>query len=102
MTTDRWGFNDWAKSYDEDVYDVTRPDQFTFRDYDRVLDRIIEYCDLPHNDYTHILDIGIGTGNLSRRFLHTGIPITGLDPSEGMMEICRRKFPDITLLPEGQ
>ncbi|MGD9118514.1 MAG: class I SAM-dependent methyltransferase, partial [Dehalococcoidia bacterium] len=99
MTEDRWGFNDWAKSYDEDVYDTTRPDQFTFQDYDRVLDTIVEYCDLPHNTCTRILDIGIGTGNLARRFLHSGIPITGIDPSTGMMETCRRKFPDIALMP---
>jgi len=38
MYTDRWGFDDWAPTYDRDVYDTTRPDQFTFRDYDRVLE----------------------------------------------------------------
>ena len=98
MTSDRWGFDDWAETYDEDVYDTSRPDQFTFQDYDHVLDTIVEYCDIPHKTYTHILDIGIGTGNLARRFLPTGIYITGIDPSEGMLEICHRKFPDIPLI----
>ncbi len=99
MVTDRWGFDEWAGSYDKDIYDTGRPDQFTFKDYDRVLDRIVEYCDPANNRYSHLLDIGIGTGNLAARFLPTGITVTGIDPSVKMMEICQRKFPDITVMP---
>jgi ubiquinone/menaquinone biosynthesis C-methylase UbiE len=99
MSTDRWGFDAWAETYDNDVYDSSRPDQFTFRDYDRVLDRILALADLPHHSCSHLLDIGIGTGNLARRFLSTGITITGIDPSVRMREICRQKFPGITLMP---
>ena len=99
MINDRWGFDEWAKSYDKDIYDINRPDQFTFKGYDRVLDRIVEYCELNDNPYTHILDIGIGTGNLAGRFSPKGITITGIDPSEKMLEVCRHKFSDITLMP---
>lgn len=99
MSTDRWGFDEWAKSYDEDVYDTARPDQFTFRDYDRVLDRIVEYGDLPHNNYSRVLDIGIGTGNLARRFLAIGVTVTGIEPSSKMSEICRQRYPEITVMP---
>lgn len=99
MSTDRWGFDQWAKSYDKDVYDTTRPDQFTFKDYDRVLDRVVAYCDLPGNSYSRVLDIGIGTGNMAGRFLAAGMAVTGLEPSAGMSEICRQKFPDITVMP---
>lgn len=99
MSTDRWGFDEWAKSYDEDVYDTTRPDQFTFKNYDQVLDKVVEYCDLSHNSYSEVLDIGIGTGNLASRFLSAGIAVTGIDPSHKMSEICEQKFPDITVMP---
>ncbi len=99
MSTDRWGFDEWAKSYDEDIYDTTRPDQFTFRDYDRVLDKVVEYCDLSVNTYSRVLDIGIGTGNLACRFLTAGIEVTGIDPSIKMSEICQQKYPDITVMP---
>jgi putative AdoMet-dependent methyltransferase len=99
MSDDRWGFDAWAETYDKDVHDTSRPDQFTFRDYDRVLDRVVALADLPNHPCSHLLDIGIGTGNLSQRFLPFNIPVTGIDPSVNMMEICRRKFPGITLLP---
>ena len=99
MSTDRWGFDEWAGSYDADIYDTTRPDQFTFKDYDRVLDKVIDYCDLPGNTYSRALDIGIGTGNLAGRFLSAGLAVTGIDPSEKMAEICRRKYPGITVMP---
>lgn len=98
MSTDRWGFDEWAKSYDVDIYDTTRPDQFTFRDYDRVLDRVVEYGDLSRNTCSRVLDIGVGTGNLTRRFLARGITVTGIDPSDKMGEICRQKYQDITVM----
>ena len=47
MPADRWGFDAWAQTYDNDVYDNSRPDQFTFGDYDNVLDRIVALADLP-------------------------------------------------------
>ena len=98
MPNDRWGFNEWAKSYDKDVYDTTRPDQFTFQNYDRVLDRVVEYCDLPNNSYSQVLDIGIGTGNLAGRFLAASMDVIGIDPSMKMIEICQQKFPDTKLM----
>ena len=38
-----------------------------------------------------LLDIGIGTGLGSEPFSHAGLHVRGMDLSESMLEICRRK-----------
>jgi putative AdoMet-dependent methyltransferase len=96
---DKWGFDKWAETYDKDILDTGRPDQFTFRDYQRVLEKVVEYADPGGNHYTHVLDIGIGTGNLACLFLPYGLEVTGIDPSPEMMKICRRKHPEIPVVP---
>ena len=96
---DKWGFDKWAETYDKDIFDKSRPDQFTFRDYHRVLARVVEYADPGGNHYTHVLDIGIGTGNLACLFLPYGLEVTGIDPSPEMMKVCRSKYPEIPVMP---
>lgn len=39
---------------------------------------------------SHIIDIGCGTGQMAQRLLKRGYKVTGLDPSEGMLQ-CARK-----------
>jgi putative AdoMet-dependent methyltransferase len=95
MYTDWWGFDSRAETYDTDVYDASRQDHFIFQAYDRVLDTIISYCQGYDVSSVRLLDIGIGTGNLTGRFLRQGFHVYGLEPSPKMREICRRKFPDI-------
>ena len=99
MVTDKWGFDTWAETYDKDVLDESRSYYFTFKDYHRVLDTIVEYADLPGKKYMRVLDIGIGTGNLAGKFLEAGLDITGIDPSREMMKICREKHPEIPVIP---
>jgi putative AdoMet-dependent methyltransferase len=99
MSFDKWGFDEWARTYDKDIFDTTRPDQFTFKDYHRVLDKIVEYAELPDNNYSQALDIGIGTGNLACLFLQYGLEVIGIDPSAEMLKICHRKHPEIPVIP---
>ena len=86
MSGDRWGFDRWAETYDKDIFDTSRPDQFTFKDYRRVLEKVVEYADPKGNSYSRMLDIGIGTGNLACLFLPCGLEVTGIDPSPEMMK----------------
>lgn len=98
MSQDRWGFDQWAKSYDEDVIKAARAEDWIFGDYNRVLDKVVEYCDLDGNSYSSVLDIGVGTGNLASRFLSIGMQVIGIDPSEEMRHICQQKHPDIMVV----
>jgi SAM-dependent methyltransferase len=40
-----------------------------------------------------VLDVGCGTGVLAERLAERGYEVTGVDPSEGMLEIMRRRSP---------
>jgi ubiquinone/menaquinone biosynthesis C-methylase UbiE len=42
-----------------------------------------------------VLDVGCGTGSLARRLLAAGYEVTGADPSEGMLDVMRRRSPEI-------
>jgi SAM-dependent methyltransferase len=40
-----------------------------------------------------VLDVGSGTGTLAERLAAAGYHVTGVDPSDGMLEILRRRAP---------
>lgn len=42
----------------------------------------------------HIFDLGCGTGQVAQRLLKRGYKVTGLDSSEGMLNIARENAPD--------
>jgi ubiquinone/menaquinone biosynthesis C-methylase UbiE len=45
----------------------------------------------------HILDVGCGTGNFSLELARLGVAVTGIDISEAMLAIARRKAEDAGL-----
>lgn len=94
-TEDRWGFDKWAESYDEDLLARNQQEDWIFEDYHRVLGKVVEYCELSKNNYSIILDIGIGTGNLAAQFLRRGLHVIGIDPSKAMRKACRKKYPEL-------
>jgi putative AdoMet-dependent methyltransferase len=91
-------FNKWALVYDEEVAKASATGEWMFGGYDRVLDKVVEYCQLRKNSYFSVLDIGIGTGNLAARFLPYGLQVSGIEPSAEMRKICRRKFSAIKVM----
>jgi putative AdoMet-dependent methyltransferase len=95
MSQDKWGFDEWAKSYDLDVIRAARAEDWIFQDYERVLDRVVEYCELDKNSYKSVIDIGTGTGNLAARFLKRGLNVIGIEPSIEMRKICQQKHPEM-------
>lgn len=42
-----------------------------------------------------LLDVGCGTGALAARLARLGYEVVGLDPSEGMLEVMRRRAPEV-------
>jgi len=92
---DRWSFNDWAKTYDKDIRDETLEGNWIYENYESVLDKIVEYSELSENDYSIVLDIGVGTGNLAGRFLERNLSVIGIDPSKEMRKICIEKYPEL-------
>ena len=86
-------FDKWAESYDESVDGHSG---FPYEGYERVLDLIAERARVEAG--MDVLDLGIGTGNLSGRFLELGCDVWGLDFSLQMLAKVHRKYPQIELL----
>ncbi|MFA5309291.1 MAG: class I SAM-dependent methyltransferase [Dehalococcoidales bacterium] len=98
MSADKWGFAQWAPSYDDSVSRADLSGDWIFKDYGRVLDTVVAYCGLDENSYSSLLDIGCGTGSLAARFLSRGLQVTGIDPVAEMRRICRRQYPAVRVM----
>jgi len=86
-------FDQWADSYDQDV--AAQP-LFPFAGYDRVLDTVVQLA--AADPGTEVLELGIGTGNLARRFADLGCRIWGSDFSPAMLAKAQDKLPEATLV----
>ncbi|MDF1538379.1 MAG: class I SAM-dependent methyltransferase [Candidatus Thorarchaeota archaeon] len=87
-------FDQWASTYDDII--AAYSDSFPFVGYDSILDRIVELAN-PQKGMK-ILDVGIGTGELAKRFVDHDCQVWGLDYSPKMLEIAKKKVPEAHLL----
>lgn len=86
---DEKGFDLWSGEYNESVRESLHA--YPFDGYNDVLDTI--YRMVPVKKGSRILDVGIGTGVLARRFYQDGAEICGIDFSEKMLEQARESMP---------
>ena len=85
-------FDDWAASYDESTWNANG---FPFDGYSDVLDTIVKLAEpLPG---AAVLDLGIGTGNLSQRLVEKSCRIWGVDFSIEMLKLAQVKLPSAVL-----
>jgi ubiquinone/menaquinone biosynthesis C-methylase UbiE len=85
-------FDRWAERYDGSVRDATG----VFDGYERVLDQVV--LDAGARPGMKILDLGVGTGNLARRFVALGCRVWGADFSSAMLDRARVKVPQVRLI----
>lgn len=81
-------FDEWATSYDQTVYDTNGEYQEVFEGYDRILNEVVSR--IPPQSKT-VLEIGVGTGNVTERLLARGYQVIGVEPSQGMREAVQKK-----------
>jgi len=93
---DKWNFDSWAKRYDKDVK-KDNGDLKLYRKYDELLDSVYLKAAEGIGQGDSILDIGVGTGNLSKRFIEKGYSVTGVDQSREMMNVAKNKYPKLKL-----
>jgi len=86
-------FADWAARYDRSV---RSEDRFPFEGYERVLEEIVRLAAVRTR--MRVLDIGVGTGNLAKRFVARNCTVWGVDFSAAMLRECRGKSPRIKLV----
>lgn len=93
---DRWDFNSWAKTYDRAV-EVNLGRTKIYKNYSKLLNEVFNKANFYKIKEAKVLDIGVGTGNLSKYFLEAGYDITGLDQSREMMAEAKKKFQNLKL-----
>jgi putative AdoMet-dependent methyltransferase len=86
-------FDDWAATLDQDILEGA--DKFPFVGYQQVLDEVARQAKPAPEEA--VLDLGIGTANLTQRFVAQGCRVYGLDFSAKMLEAARSKFPALQL-----
>lgn len=85
-------FDQWAPSYDRDV---SGEGGFPFDGYNRILQRLIDLAAIEPG--RPVLELGVGTGNLTRLLADRGATVWGLDFSQAMLAEARRKVPSARL-----
>ena len=90
------GFDLWANDYDKDVQLSEESNSYPFAGYQQVLGTI--YRTIRENPGKRVLDIGFGTGVLTRKLYADGYEISGMDFSEQMISIAKAKMPEADLL----
>jgi putative AdoMet-dependent methyltransferase len=87
-------FDQWADTYDDVIQSWSHI--FPFIGYASILDRIVQLaCPIQS---MKILDMGIGTGTLAKKFSDQGCDTWGVDYSTRMLELAREKVPEVKLL----
>ena len=85
------GFDMWADGYDLSVKLSEDKNKYPFAGYKDVLNHI--YNEIRGKNDAKILDIGFGTGILTKKLYDDGYKIQGIDFSKEMLKIARKKMP---------
>jgi len=93
---DKNGFDLWANDYEKDVSKNEENGGYPFAGYRNVLNTI--YNKVRSRKSADVLDIGFGTGFLTTQLYNDGYKITGIDFSDKMIDIAKRKMPRAALI----
>lgn len=85
------GFDLWADGYDKSVGLSDDENSYPFAGYKEVLNSI--YNEVLASDSKRVLDIGFGTGTLTKRLYDRELEIYGQDFSGEMIKIAQEKMP---------
>lgn len=89
------GFDLWADGYDKAVGLSDEENSYPFAGYKEVLAKI--YRIIMEKEKAAVLDIGFGTGTLTRKLYEQGCEIWGQDFSGRMLELAGAKMPQAHL-----
>ena len=92
---DSKGFDLWADGYDKTVGLSDEDQSYPFAGYKGVLAKIYQL--VMTKKRAKVLDIGFGTGTLTKRLYEQGCEIWGQDFSSRMVELASAKMPNANL-----
>lgn len=93
---DTKGFDLWADGYDTSVNMSEEANNYPFAGYKRVLNYI--YNRVKQGKGKKILDIGFGTGVLTKKLYDDEFSVFGMDFSDKMIEISKEKMPKASFI----
>lgn len=73
------------------VYDETLPAHVIEHYLEKRTRFVLSACPPPGR----VIDVGCGTGALATRLAGNGYEVAGLDPSQGMLEVMRKRTPEV-------
>ncbi|OIK17037.1 SAM-dependent methyltransferase [Bacillus sp. MUM 116] len=88
-------FEQWADSYDETVIGHDQEYKEVFSSYERILELVAS------RSYGHVVEFGVGTGNLTKNLLASGLIVTGIEPSPSMRQIAEEKLMGEAIILDG-
>lgn len=88
---DSSGFDLWSRDYDKTVELCEESSRYPFAGYKEVLNTV--YKEIMENGGKKVLDIGFGTGVLSKKLYDQGTDIYGIDFSAEMVNTAKKKMP---------
>ncbi len=88
---DKKGFDLWADGYDKTVGISDDENTYPFAGYRKVLNRIFQT--VMEKPDAAVLDIGFGTGTLTKKLHEHGCSVYGQDFSPRMIELASAKMP---------
>lgn len=94
---DNKGFDLWAEDYDTSVKRCFESNEYPFAGYKEVLGTIYD-CVTSKGSHATVLDIGFGTGVLTKKLYDEGTEIYGIDFSEEMIKRAKSKMPNSVLI----
>lgn len=89
------GFDLWSKDYDKTVQLSEETNEYPFAGYKEVLNTV--YNEIKAGNGKKVLDIGFGTGILSKKLYDEGVEIYGIDFSAEMVSSAKKKMPRANL-----
>lgn len=84
-------FNEWSETYDQTVNGTDIEYKEVFSRYDEILSEVAK------KSKGVIVEFGVGTGNLTEKLLNDENQVYGIEPSEGMRKVAKKKHPELPL-----
>lgn len=88
-------FEQWADYYDDTVFGSDEEYKAVFTHYNLILEEVVK------RSKGHVVEFGVGTGNLTSKLLAGGFEVTGIEPSPAMRKIANEKLADSVQVLDG-
>lgn len=85
-------FDQWSVVYDQTVAGGDVEYRDVFESYHDILDSIVI------RSHGEVLEFGVGTGNLTKKLVESGLHVIGVEPSSKMRGIAKQKLPEVKIL----